>query len=194
MPKEGWETQTRAGYKHHILFQGEEADCGICCCAMVINLRNGSYPTSKAVQARIPKGTYIKARSDRAGAMATALVVARPPAPVDAGTLLDGIGAALKAYRIPHTPYGGGSLENALRNANPRHPVIVQVEWAGGNGFHWVVVARSLGRAQLILDPCFGLHINQSTTHYVGFDDNGWTSHTAKQDFGKWTNQWLTVD
>jgi len=193
MPDEHWKTKESAGYAHDILFQGEEADCGICCCAMVINLKDGSRPTSRAIQTRLPAGHYIKARSDRAGLRATPFAVAAPPASVDAGTLLDGISVALTAFDIRHTKYGGGGLKQALQNASRQKPVIVQVQWKNG-GYHWVVIARSLGNAQLVLDPAYGMHINHSTQSYTGFVGNSWTDGGTKTEHGTWMQEWLTVD
>lgn len=193
MPQERWETKTIAGYSHNILYQGEEADCGICCCAMVINLKDGSKPTSKAIQTRLPRGHYIKARADRAGLRATPFAVAAPPANVDAGTLLDGISLALTNSGIRNTPRGGGGLEQALRSASRERPVIVQVQWSHG-GYHWVVIARSLGQAQLVLDPAYGMHINHSTRRYTGFAGSTWTDASTKTDHGTWMQEWLTVD
>ncbi|MBV1856894.1 MAG: hypothetical protein KUG77_00685 [Nannocystaceae bacterium] len=188
MPREHWETETSAGYTHNILYQGEEADCGLCCCAMVINLKDGSRPTSKSIQTRLPKGHYIKARNDRAGHCATPFAIAAPLASVNAGTLLEGISLALTAFGIRNTKYGGSGLKQALRNARQENPVIVQVQWKDGGGYHWVVIGRSMGKAQLVLDPAYGMHINQNTDTYTGFAGG------AKTEYGTWMQEWLTVD
>ncbi len=192
MPKDKWTTETKAGYSFDVLLQGEQANCGLCCCAMVVNLKGQGQPDSQAVQGVMGPGAYIKSHVDRAGLRPTPLVgLVAAPKPVDAGTELQGLSQALSAYKIRNTPRGGGPLKNALLSATKEQPVIVQVKWSGG-GFHWVVIARSMGPAQIVLDPVYGLHINHSVEEYAEVGSGGAYGH-GRTVHGRWQEQWLKV-
>lgn len=50
-----------------MLIQEEEADCGLCCVAMIVKLLGQGKPTSSMVKKNLPTGAYKPSTKDRVG-------------------------------------------------------------------------------------------------------------------------------
>ncbi|GAB6905662.1 hypothetical protein DESC_780208 [Desulfosarcina cetonica] len=200
-----WRTQVVAGNTFNILFQEEEADCGPCCCAMIVNMIDGSKPTSTSIQSNMPQGAYAKSTRDRSGFKPTIFHQVGLVAPDEyhsSGTYINALGHALAQFGIANTPHGndGTSLRKAMRSASSARPIIVLVQWHGGGG-HWIVIAGSehhrkglfggfRGYTRLtILDPYYGgTTLNGTSSTYVSATREG--SHGT----GSFAPYWLQVD
>lgn len=183
----GWETQKKFGYSFDVLIQAEEADCGLCCCAMVVNQLGQGKPTSTGLQGNLAKGAYNKSTKDRAGMVATPLAVMAQQTH-SAGTIINSLSGVLSRYHIANTVHenDGQDMAAAIESASEAHPLILRVKW-DGPGAHWVVIAKSSGKAQFVLDPYYGFRINSSTTRYTGTTATGVIN-------GDWSPYWLQVD
>jgi ABC-type bacteriocin/lantibiotic exporter with double-glycine peptidase domain len=189
-----WQTQTVAGYTYDVLMQQQQADCGLCCVAMVVNLRGGGKPTSAAVKQLLDQGAYNPATADRAGFKPSLLTaVVSPPVTGSPGTVLPSLKAALARYQIASTITGPASMATGLATVTPRNPLITHITWNNGTG-HWVVVARVAGTAQFILDPAYGFRINSSPTDYSWVQQGATPGKVAVNAYGRFTGWWLRAD
>ena len=194
-----WESQTKAGYTYDVLMQEEEADCGLCCAAMAVNLLGQGKPTSDVMQRNIPKGAYKKSTRDRAGMVATplaALGLGRETH--SAGTYIDSLRRGLAAFRIDSTAHSNnaGGLNAAILSATPERPVIVRIGWVPNDAGHWVVIARVSGTALFILDPAYGFNVNTGTASYTAtwLPGAGGGGAPRQGVIGRFTPYWLQID
>lgn len=163
------------GSKWNVLRQDEEAECGFCCVAMVINIAgDGSFPpTSSMIKENTHR--YDRSTKDRPGMVATALV----PDAEDYGEVHHGggtdiylLGDLLTTYGVNCTVLSAGGVKSAMQHVTPAKPMIVLVQWTLGGG-HWVVVVKRKTRGLLassdytILDPANGtIEINRGSVNY----------------------------
>jgi ABC-type bacteriocin/lantibiotic exporter with double-glycine peptidase domain len=193
-----WVSETKASYTYDVLMQEEEADCGLCCTAMIVNLMGQGKPTSDIMQRQLPKGAYNKSTRDRPGMMPTPLAqMGLVTETHSEGTYIASLGQALASYHIPNTTYSGaGNVSAAVLGATPQRPVIVRVGWRPNNAGHWVVVVRAAGAALFILDPAYGFNINTGTGSYTATWQRGVGAGSAPQAgvVGDFTPHWLQVN
>lgn len=199
-----WRTQMVAGRSFNILFQEEEADCGLCCCAMIVNLKTGSRPTSTAMQQHLPPGAYHKSTRDRAGFKPTIFhqIGVQGHEHHSQGTYIQSLSHALTQVGIANTSHSNDAadLREAMRNASVDRPIIVLVNWLGGGG-HWIVIAGNEHRRKgllggfrgytrlTILDPYYGGTTSDGTNKtYISATRDG--SHGT----GPFASYWLMVD
>ncbi len=189
----GWQTHEKAGRRFDVLMQEQEADCGLCCVAMVVNLLGMGKPSSGNVKMNM-LGGYMPSTKDRAGMVPTAIAVVKPGAATHSqGTYLTSLQRALKKWHID-SDYMGGSpdVASAIMAAQAGHPIICHVTWASGGG-HWVVITHSMGLSHYVLDPAYGLQINSSLQNYEGLKEGGTPGSVQKATYGRWTGEWLKI-
>jgi ABC-type bacteriocin/lantibiotic exporter with double-glycine peptidase domain len=191
----GWEKYEKAGRRFDVLIQEQEADCGLCCVAMVVNLLGRGKPTSATVKANLKKGAYNPSTQDRAGFVPTMLTAARPDvATHSTGTYLQSLKQALVGWNI-NSVYKGPSpnIEGAIAGAQAGKPIIIHVTWNNGGG-HWVVITHSMGNSHYVLDPYYGLAINSSKINYEGLKQSAHSAGAVdKVVYGRWTGEWLKI-
>jgi ABC-type bacteriocin/lantibiotic exporter with double-glycine peptidase domain len=188
----GWKTKTVAHHTFDVLLQEQEADCGLCCVAMVVNLKGQGKPTSALVRQELPKGAYQPSTMDRTGFQPTPLSMAvQPTAHHSDGTYLRDLQQALTKWGIQSTYKGGGArVQDAIIDAQAGEPIICHVTWQGGGG-HWVVITHAQGASHFVLDPDSGLWVNNSP---ITYDRLEWTAGAAaKVTYGTWTGEWLKI-
>lgn len=192
----GWMVQEKAGRTFDVLIQDQEADCGLCCVAMVVNQIVGGKPTSSMVKNNLPKGAYSPSTKDRAGFAPSLLTsVVATSSYHSPGTYLKDLQGALAAWGIT-SEYRSPAMnvQQAIFDAKAGKPIICHVTWAGAGGGHWVVITHSMGNSHYILDPCYGLQINSSTTRYVGLERSLPSAGSVTAvEYGTWTGEWLKI-
>jgi hypothetical protein len=190
-----WVTQEKAGRSFDILFQDQEADCGLCCVAMVVNLFGLGKPTSSAVKQDLKEGSYKPSTKDRSGFSPSVLTMVLPDTSTHSdGTYLISLQSVLKKWKIGSV-YNSSltNVQAAIQGAVAGAPIICHVTWTGGGG-HWVVITHSMGASHYILDPYYGLAINSSLTKYVGLPQSSSnTGNVTKTEYGTWTGEWLKI-
>jgi ABC-type bacteriocin/lantibiotic exporter with double-glycine peptidase domain len=189
-----WTSQTVAGYTYDVLLQQQQADCGLCCVAMVVNQLGRGRPSSAAVKQMLDQGAYKPATADRAGFRPSILTaVVSPPVTGSPGTVLPSLKAALAKYQIGSTITGPAAMSSGLATVTPRNPLITHITWNNGGG-HWVVVAKVAGTAQFVLDPAYGLRINSSPTDYSWAQQGATPGQVVVNAHGRFTGWWLRAD
>lgn len=178
----GWEEQEVDGKTFDVLIQGQEADCGLCSAAMIMNLLGQGKPKSSTIKGLLQQGDYQPSTRDRSGfapSLLSMTVVRTEDETHSTGTYLDRLAAVLAQYNIKGKHYYD-NVAKGINNAKSKRPIICHVTWDNGGG-HWVVVAKSSGRKHYVLDPFYGVTVNRSTTTYTA--RGGVT--------GRWTGEWL---
>lgn len=198
----GWVNYEKAGRSFDVLIQEEEADCGLCCIAMVVNLLGHGKPTSSMVKKNLPKGAYKPSTKDRVGFAPSILSAVTPDvAEHSNGTYLLTLKQALSCWGITSSYNGPSSdIRGAIASAHAGKPIIAHVTWSAGGG-HWVVITHSMGNSHYVLDPYFGLAINSSFINYEGLEkpagssasSSSSTGSLSKVIYGTWTGEWLKI-
>ena len=191
----GWVNQEKAGRRFDVLIQEQEADCGLCCVAMVVNLLGQGKPTSGMVKTNLKKGAYKPSTQDRVGFAPTPLAVVRPGVATHSnGTYLQSLQPVLTKWHI-NSVYRGPSpnVQAAIAGAYAGKPIICHVTWTSGGG-HWVVITHSMGNSHYVLDPYYGLAINSSLQNYEGLEQSAHSvGAVTKVLYGRWTGEWLKI-
>lgn len=191
----GWIVQEKAGRTFDVLMQEQEADCGLCCVAMVVNQMVGGKPTSGMVKNNLPKGAYSPSTRDRVGFAPSLLSsVLADTSFHSPGTYLTSLQGALAAWKIKSEYCSpAANVQQAILSAVAGAPIICHVTWTGGQG-HWVVITHAMGNSHYILDPAYGLTINSSTTKYVGLQQSPASAGAVTAvEYGSWTGEWLKI-
>lgn len=193
----GWISQEKAGRTFDVLIQDQEADCGLCCVAMVVNLLGEGKPTSAMVKNNLPRGAYVPSTRDRVGFAPSLLSSVLPDTSYHSlGTYLTSLQGALAKWHIRSEYCSPASnVQQAILDAKAGTPIIIHVTWAGQNaGGHWVVITHSMGNSHYILDPYYGLQINSSNTKYVGLERSQHSAGSVSRiEYGHWTGEWLKI-
>ncbi|SFG41477.1 Papain-like cysteine protease AvrRpt2 [Novosphingobium sp. CF614] len=191
----GWIVQEKAGRTFDVLIQDQEADCGLCCVAMVVNLIVGGKPTSAMVKKNLPTGAYSPSTKDRVGFAPSLLSsVLTDTSFHSTGTYLTSLQGALAAWKIKSEYCSPSSnVQQAILNAKAGEPIICHVTWNNGVG-HWVVITHSMGNSHYILDPYWGLQINSDTTQYKGLLQSPLNAGSVTPvTYGTWSGEWLKI-
>ncbi|MFV1873549.1 MAG: cysteine peptidase family C39 domain-containing protein [Oleiphilus sp.] len=191
----GWENYTKAGRSFDVLIQEQEADCGLCCVAMIVNQKGQGKPSSSMVKNLIGKQNYQPSTKDRAWAAPSILTLTVTPTEThSSGTYLKSLQDALNTYGVKSTYCGPhANIQGAIKNATADQPIIAHVTWNSGAG-HWVVITHSQGNSHYVLDPYYGLQINSDTTLYQGVEQGGTGPGSVQvATYGHWTGEWLKI-
>jgi hypothetical protein len=200
-----WRTQTINGQNYNVLFQDEEADCGLCCCAMIVNLLGQGKPNSTIMQSNLPVGAYSKSTRDRANFQPTIFHQVAPSAHSEyhsAGTYIQSLGHVLNTFGILNTTHSNDGTDRraALRTASETNPMIILVNWLAGGG-HWIVIMGAQHRRKglfsffagytrlSVLDPYYGATTSDGT-------NSTYISRTRDGSYGSgsFAPYWLQVD
>lgn len=190
-----WITQEKAGRRFDVLIQAQEADCGLCCVAMVVNLLGQGKPTSGTVKAELDKGAYSPSTQDRAAFAPSLLSKVLPDLSTHSpGTYLRSLQAVLTKWGIASVEDNDiYNVQAAIQGAIAGQPIICHVTWTIGGG-HWVVITHSMGASHYVLDPLYGLQINSSLTNYVGLERSvASAGQVVPVNYGAWTGNWLKI-
>jgi hypothetical protein len=191
-----WISQEKAGRTFDVLIQDEEADCGLCCVAMIVNLMGQGKPTSSMVRQNLQQGAYKASTKDKQGYVPTVLAKVRPEvATHSSGTYLQSLQPVLTRWKVGSLYNAGATnVQAAIQSAKAGEPIICHVTWTNGGGGHWVVITHSMVMSHYILDPFWGLQINSSLTRYVGLQrDPSSAGRVVPTDYGTWTGEWLKI-
>ena len=191
----GWQSYEKAGRRFDVLIQEQEADCGLCCVAMIVNLLGHGKPSSAQVKANLKKEAYKPSTHDRKGFVPTIISAVRPEVEThSSGTYLKSLQKVLDLWHIKSNYNGpSGSVQQAIAGAHAGKPLICHVTWIGGGG-HWVVISHSMGNSHYVLDPYYGLTINSSRQNYEGLIQSAHSAGSVtKAVYGRWTGEWLKI-
>jgi len=190
-----WIQQTKAERTFDILIQDQEADCGLCCVAMVVNLLGQGKPSSSMVKNNLPKGAYKPSTKDRVGFAPSMLSAVLPDVSTHSGgTYLANLQEALTKWQIASVDDTASSnVQAAIQGAVAGKPIINHVTWTNGGG-HWVVISHAMGASYYILDPYYGLTVGSSLTKYAGLvQDGANVGKVTTAEYGTWTGEWLKI-
>jgi len=191
----GWQKFEKAGRRFDVLIQNQEADCGLCCVAMIVNQLGRGKPTSATVKVNLLKGAYKPSTQDRAGFAPTMLTAVRPGNITHSqGTYLKSLQQVLSVWNIDSVYNGPSSnVQTAIASTCSGKPIICHVTWKHGGG-HWVVITHSMGNSHYVLDPYYGLQINSSKQNYEGIEQSSHKAGTITNViYGRWTGEWLKI-
>jgi hypothetical protein len=190
-----WTSMTKADRTFDILLQDHEADCGLCCVAMVVNLLKQGKPNSATVKEALRNGAYNPSTKDRAAFKPSLLTAVLPDVSTrSSGTYLLELQKVLTTWKIASTyDISVSNVQAAIQGAVAGQPIICHVTWTSGGG-HWVVITHSMGMSHYILDPSYGLQINSNLMKYVGLEQGSASPGRVKAvEYGTWTGEWLKI-
>lgn len=192
-----WQTYEKADRNFDVLIQEQEADCGLCCVAMIVNLLGQGKPSSNAIRAQLQSGAYKPSTQDRSGFKPTILAAVRPEVATHSlGTYLQNLQQVLTKYKI-NSAYNGpaeiNNVQTAIKTAYAGKPIICHVSWTNGGG-HWVVITHASGNSHYVLDPYYGLRVNSSDQYYEGLTQSPHSAGSVQSErYGTWTGEWLKI-
>lgn len=165
------------------LQQIDEMECGLCCLAMCLNQVFGDTPSTSSIKGMMGQA-YSRSTVDRAGMQPTFLSQLGTATPTRGrGTTMENLAKYAACYRLEMI-YHDENLAAQVLNVKRGRPMIIRVDWSEGGGSHWVVVPLARDGVFFVLDPIYGLHLNDSVTEYKQAGPGG-------KVWGRWSSEWL---
>lgn len=158
----GWKES--AGYQ--LYEQKQRSSCGMACVAMVVHRKGMGTPNEGMLATKSSKMArgYKAGFGDRMKSMGVTgprmLTATAEPAQAYEGTYMENLSALLDEWNIKNTCSLHAQVMASLRLVRQGSPAIAQVNWAGGNGSHFVMIEKYMADAPLgliVCDPYYGV-------------------------------------